>query len=308
MEKYLDSVEDIVFSLIDHMEKFLLFSVDIIYRIYDYACRFFEFVVCTVTGIIDDLYRQLRLLTIPFNYFIVLIWNWWIIRQTEREPLDEIGVHYIQSLPGGGKSSLAKHKADEYMHKTGKSIYITHPFEKPKTDEKGNKYVYHRLVDLKNYYGDRKKLKRFNFKMYYALFIDEFHLLNNNRYNKEKEYNNFFKALLDDLISIRHTGLDRCYILSQLPSNDVQLMGILAYYHVVKLKKGVNYWRWISNGRFERVPIKWRIKTYTLDAESLKKVLYRKWIKLVNMNYLDDFETRAMKNKDNDLPLDYYKN
>ena len=277
LDNILDNIEEIVFDSVQFFENLYIAFSEYCYLFYNASSKTFDLIVLFVTELIKSFYTELRYLTIPFNFAIVWIWDWYITKNSDKEPLDEIGVHYVQSLPGGGKSSLAKHKADEFMHKYGRSSYITHAFEKTKKDDDGNKYVYHRLVDLKDYYGERKKLKRFNFKKYYALFIDEFHLLNNNRFNKEKTYNDFFKALLDDLIAIRHTDMDRAYILSQLPSNDVQLMAIIAYYHVIKMKKGINYWRWIETGRFERVPLKWRIKTYTIEPETLKRVMYRRW-------------------------------
>lgn len=256
------------------------------------------------------LYSFFRWTTIPINYVIVRTWLWYIFRLNLREPLDDTGVHLIRSNPGGGKSMLAFQKSNEMADKTGYPSYHTSRIEKPHLTEDERFYaVYHRVINLKNYYKNGKKLLRFNTSIYKSLHVDEFHYMNNSRLNKTTAYNDFFIPFLNDLVLMRHEGFDNnIYLYSQVPNNDVQIMSILVHYHEVDLVKGIDYWRWIRTGKFEIIPKHWKIETFNVDrANPTKKKLYRRWRKRVDVDNLIYFDTHAMASEFSNLPIDYKK-
>jgi hypothetical protein len=256
-----------------------------------------------------SIYGPFRWSTIPLNYLIVRSFLWYIFRDAEIEPLDKEGLHYVRGNPGGGKSMLAFQKSNEIVERTGYASYHTSRIEKPRLSEDGKFYVVsHRVINPRNYYKDRKKLMRYNTQRYKSFFVDEFHVANNSRLNKEKKYNDFFVPFLNDLILMRHEGFENnIYIFSQVPTNDIQIMSVLAMYHEVEIKKGLRYIDWLVRGRFEISPLYFKITSYTIDKTSsdFRKKIYRKWRKRIDVEKLKYFDTIAMKNEFDDLPLDY---
>lgn len=302
MEQYYKNIG----KFINYIEKIIEMFFKVLFLGFRITAYIKEQIINVYSKIALKFYKLMRWMTIPYNWLIIRTWLWYIFYGGENEPLDVEGVHYIVSPPGGGKSTLAKQKMDEHMSRTGKTSYVTTKMEMPKVDAtNGKKYVYHRWIDIKKYYKDGKKVMQYNTKLHNMMVIDEFHVLNNNRLNKTTKYNDFFIPFINDLVLIRHIKFRKVYLLSQVPSNDIQLMSILVRYHEVKLKKGVNYWRWIKTGKFEILPLKWRIKTYTIEPLTNKKHLIRIWSKKVDMNSLDDFETLNMASHGSDLPMDY---
>lgn len=256
----------------------------------------------------DALYTVFRYSTIPINYIIGRTWLWYVFRGDQTEPLDATGVHMIQAEPGGGKSMLAFQKSNEIARDTGYTSYHTSAIERPRLSDDGKWWeVLHRLINLKSYYKGGKKVKQFNTELYKSLWVDEFHYLNNPRLNKTNDYNHFFIPFLNDLIFIRHEGFDNnIYLLTQVPTNDIQVMSMLVFYHRVQLKKGFSYIRWIKTGKFEITPLYWRISSYKIDHNNnMKKIHYRTWKKKVDIDELEYFDTHAMKNEFSHLPLDY---
>jgi len=254
------------------------------------------------------IYGPFRWTTIPLNLIIVRTWLWYIFRGDEREPLDATGVHFIQAKPGGGKSMLAFQKANEIADRTGYASYMTSAIEKPRISRNNLfKVVTHKVINIRSYYREGSKVKQYNTKKRKSLFVDEFHYLNNPRLNKTRDYNGFFVPFQSDLILMRHQGFDNnVYLFSQLPTNDIQIMSIVVFYHEIELKLGVSYWRWLKTGKFQVLPLKWKIKTYSVDlVKNNRKKLYRKWKKKVDQDRLQYFNTFAMKNEFAHLPLDY---
>lgn len=313
LEKLMSTFELITDFTMETCTKILDLQENIIKKITDFLNRFFNIVLDTYQTITTSVYTFFRWSTIPFNYIIKRTWLWYVFKTNDDEPLDETGVHYVRARPGGGKSMLAYQKANETLEKHGYPSYMTHPIEKPKlTEDKKFWYVDHRLINLRNYFDAKgNQTKLFNTDMYKQMHIDEFHIENNPRRNKEKEYNAFFIPFLNQLLSIRHDGFDyNIYIYSQIPNNDIQLMSTITKYHEVKLIKGLPYWKWIKDGKFVIVPIKWKIKTFDVEigeGGSIKRKLYRAWSKKVDYDKLEYFETHAMRGNKRHLPLDYEK-
>lgn len=308
MDTFFNLYEKIIDSITELFDDAAFIVVAFSNKAIGWIQSFFKIVYQNYEGIAKSIYAPFRWTTIPLNYIIIRTWLWYVLRDQDNEPLDNTGIHLIRSNPGGGKSMLAYQKANELADHTGFTSYQTSRIEKPRLSEDEKFWVVrHPVIDIKSYYRKGKKIKRFNTLKYKALFVDEFHYMNNPRLNRSNDYNEFFLPFLNDLILMRHEGFDNnIYLFSQVPMNDIQLMSILANYHEVELKKGIDYWRWIRTGKFEIIPLYWRISTYTIDrSDPSKKFLYRKWKKHVDVDELEYFDTHAMKNEFSDLPLDY---
>lgn len=283
--KVISSFEVIGNKLIDGLDYFCEWFCDLSFYLISKLCKFFE----------DNIYTISRYLSYPTNKLIVRLWEWHIKNRNAPNPLHVEGVHYIFGPPGAGKSSWSKHDAEERAIKTGKNAYFTHHIEKPKIDENLNTYVHHRVIDIKSYYENKVKIKRYNTEKYPTLYIDEFQILNNNRLNKQKDYNDFFIPFLNDLISVRHLDFDNIYLLSQIPSNDIQIMTMLAGYHELSMKKGVLYSDWLKTGKFRIRPIYFKIKSFKIDQITNKKYHVKTQKIMINLDFLEDFESLSMR-------------
>ena len=305
MERY-ERILEGVFSVFD-------FIVELISRITMLVIHGAHFVLGKMLDLYQGLgvvvYPWFRWTTVPLNYLIVRTFLWYIYRDDGKEPLDLPGVHYIVSPPGGGKSMLAFQKSNEIADETGYGSYHTSMIEKPRLSKDGKFYVVtHRVINPKDYYHSREKIKRFNTKKYKALFFDEFHAENNSRLNKESAYNDFFIPFMVDLIKMRHFGFDKnIYLFSQVPNNDIQIMSIIARYHEVTIKKGLRYIDWLFRGRFKIEPLYFTIKTYRMirTTENFRKKLDRVWKKRIDIEALKYFDTHAMAHEFDHLPYDY---
>lgn len=301
-EKFFDATMHLVESLLDAFFHAYEICIDLIRK--------------SIVKILDNyilftksIYSLFRWSTIPFNFLIVRTWLWYIYGYEESNPLDKKGIHYVRALPRKGKSLLAFNKANRDMESTGFSSYFTSPIEKPKITKDGKfYYLNHKVIDLKSYYKDGVKRKRFNTQFFKRLWVDEFHVLNNPRRNNEKENKDFIIPLVNDFVRLTHLGFECIYLLSQVPSNDIQIMSILAGYHDVEVKKGVDYLRWLLTGKFEVLPLYIKVKSHEIVWDSngsWKKVLKRTWKERINQDNLPYFETLAERHVDDHLPFDY---
>ena len=305
MELFFNLYEKIIDYIVELFDDAVYLAVSFANKVTIWIQSIFTTIYQNYEGIAKFIYAPFRWTTIPLNYIIVRTGLWYIFRDQHLEPLDNPGIHLVRSNPGGGKSMLAFQKSNELAEDTGFPSYQTSRIEKPRLSEDGKFWVVrHPVIDIKSLYSKGKKILQFDTRKYKSLFIDEFHYMNNPRLNKTTDYNAFFLPFLNDLILIRHEGFDNnIYLFSQVPMNDVQLMSILANYHEIELKKGVNYWRWIRTGVFEVIPLYWKIQTFTIDrSDPSRKFLYRKWKKRVDPDELEYFDTHAMKNEFSNLP------
>lgn len=301
-EKFFDSIMHLVESWLDaffHGYEFCINSVR----------KFMIYVLNNYTQFTKIIYGFFRWTTAPFNFIIVRTWLWYVFGYDETNPLDKNGVHYIRGLPGKGKSLLAYDKANRDMEESGFSSYMTSSIEKPKVTADGKYYyVNHKVISLFNYYKDGKSIRRFNTQYFKKMWVDEFHVLNNPRRNNEKGNKDFIIPFINDLVRLRHFGFKAIYLLSQVPSNDVQIMSFLVGYHDVEVKKGVHYLRWLMTGKFEVLPLYIKMKSYDIIWESngsWKKVLKRTWKYRINQDGLPFFDTLAERDVNKELPLDY---
>ncbi len=320
LNKYFEIVEKIPDFIANNIEKSRIWFFSILSKtkvlffkflmiVYNFVLDFIkrlagEF-IDTYNNFVINYYHIARYSTIPLNKLWILGWIRLILMKDYGEPLDESGTHYIYALPGDGKSSLMFAKVKDYARRTGKASYINTKMEKPKYGSNGW-YVNHRVFEASEFWQGGEQKRRFNTDVFCALVHDEIHFNNNQRRNKERAYNDIFIPMINSNVLMRHEGIHWILYASQMRRNDIQLMSLIKYYHKVKVKRGVDYKKWLKDGKFEFTVLGWRIKTYTVEIldNGFKLHRHRAWYKSNNRNYLWDFDTYAMKNVNDHLPLD----
>lgn len=265
-----------------------------------------------ISDILMDHFKTARYLTMPLHWLWIWLWDYLTNYDRNIEPLDQEGVHYIQALPGGGKSTLQWQKMYDYGLMTGKCSYVTTRMEKIKFDELGQPYVNHFFFELDEFWAKKDKddkvgtqLKYFDKNLATAIVIDELHVLNNNRNNRSSEYNATFIPMISSFVKMRHDGIKWILVSSQMPKNDTQIMSLLKSYNKVQIKKGFVYKKWLEDGKFIRRIKGWTIRTFSVSAENdyLKLDKKRKWFKVATVDF-SDFETLNMANSLGNIPTD----
>jgi hypothetical protein len=141
------------------------------------------------------------------------------------------------------------------------------------------------------------------------MFKDENNLRQNPRDNKKGEYNDIFKPEHDDEVLLRHLKFKHgMNIYSQQTKTDGQRMETTAFYFEIrKTVKGVNYKKWLHDGKFEIIPKRIKIDIYTLEVGwgDMKRHLYRKMTLKVPYELLEHYDTLAESNRFAGLPTDY---
>ncbi len=238
------------------------------------------------------LYNFARKTTVPFNYLWFYFLKKW--QRYSSSPLLVKGIHYITALQGGGKSSIVFDIIEEIRRKTGLGSYVNVTMENPKYDDINDIwYKFHAEFDEADYWGVSKiidpetkeerevikQLKQFD-KNFPNIVLDEWLSKMNHRQNKTKDYGKVFIALMQSLVHIRHQGLDHAYILSQLDTTDIQLMGIFKFIHEVDVDLNISYSDWVKTGKLNRHIKGWWVYTYMYKKNRKKvateKILYRK--------------------------------
>lgn len=255
-------------------------------------------------------YSLMRWTTAPYNYIIVTTWLWYIFNPLERQPYLMNVLKYWKGAPGAGKSLSSYVVAELIREETGIASYFTSKVEKPRLSEDGKYwYVYHRVIDLADYYQKGKKVKNFNTEKYATMFKDENNLRQNPRDNKKGSYNDEFKPEHDDEVLLRHLKFKHgMNVYSQQTKTDGQRMETTAYYfEIKKTVKGVSYKKWLHDGKFEIIPKRIKIDIYTLEVGwgEMKRHLYRRMTLKVPYELLEHFDTLAESNRFAGLPVDY---
>jgi len=280
-----------------------------------YLSKFGDFILNLLTSISDllmDHYKKARYLTFPLHWIWIWLWEYLTSYDSDGELLNLEGSHYIQALPGGGKSTLQWQKMYDYGKLTGKCSYVTTKMEKVKYDELGQAYLNHIQFELDEFWGKKNiddkfgsQLRRFNKDLATAIVIDELHVLNNNRNNRTSEYNATFIPMINSFVTMRHHGIKWILVSSQMPKNDTQIMSILTTYNRVQIKKGFIYKKWLEDGKFIRRIKGWIIRTYSVSAENdyLKLEKRRKWFKTATVDF-SDFESLNMADSLDSVSVD----
>ena len=257
---------------------------------------------------LDYLYKPLRYISMPGGFVFVKIWEVYKDLYIEPDLLKADGVHVVMASMGEGKTSIVFQTAEELFQTKGYGSYVTAKIEKPKKDAEGD-FFNHKFFQWDEIIGvkelnDKKigyQKARFNSFLFPNRIYDEMSRFLNPRENRARNYMIQFKVIIDDMLINRHEGTKRIWLISQL-TTDIQFMKVATYVHIPHMIKGVNYFRWLKTGKFEIVPLKWKVNTYQPNLDG-KLVLMKRWTKRVNMDILDGFETHAEKHHRSNIPF-----
>lgn len=253
--------------------------------------------------------RSMRYAALPWSPLIPIAYKWFHRNNYDRLPIFIPGMHMIRARVGGGKSLTSFVLAEMTLKETGHASYFTSAVEKPQLSEDGKYwYVYHRVIDMKDYYKDGRKVMNYNTNLYKNIHKDERHLDYNPRMNKGKEYNARFIPEHQDHLLMRHDGFDNIYMYSQHMKLDSQEMDALTLMHEVETVKDIPIQRWLDDGKFNFIPVTLKFTSYTVEVEfdgSMKRKVFRKWKITVPYEVLQRFDTHAEKVKHAGLPYDY---
>ena len=223
-------------------------------------------------------------------------------RQNKTNILVSHGVHSVVALMGGGKTLLSNILVQD-MLPPGKFVYV---IDRALVDALGDgRAVY---VDLFACYKDGKQVYRLptyvNGKACYGIILDEITKYFNRRNNKYGNYNDKFLGLVEMVLSLRHQGINRVWILSQSYDNiDVQLMRLNKYKHVVYASRCYNYDAYLATQKLLYVPRQLKIVSQTrTDADEYESVLCQ----VLDVDYkrhICTYNHRALADEYNQLPL-----
>ena len=235
-------------------------------------------------------YTFARYSSIPWSYIWLYLWK--VLRYRHGNLLMTRGVHYITALQGGGKSSLLFHLIEELRDTTGKASYVNADIEKEQLDDQSGMMVkYHKYFEFDEFYGrvvdpeTNKEIltqkKRFNVDHFNNIVFDEWLAEMNHRMNNTTSYKDLFIPLMKSLSRMRHQGIMRVYIASQLDTTDIQLMGLFKMIHEVEIDLDIDYKQWLQDGMFQEHIKGWTIWTYQYRRNKKKgateKQLVKRW-------------------------------
>lgn len=223
-------------------------------------------------------------------------------RQNKTNILVNPGVHSIVALMGGGKTLLSNMLVQD-MLPPNKFVYVV---DKALTAALGDgRAVY---VDLWACYKDGKQIYRLpthvNGKSCYGIVLDEITKYFNRRNNKFGNYNDKFLGLVEMILSLRHQGINRVWILSQSYDNiDVQLMRLIKYKHIIYASRCYNYDAYLATQKLLYVPRRLKIVSQIrTDADDYESVLCQ----VLDVDYkrhICTYNHRALADEYNQLPL-----
>lgn len=253
--------------------------------------------------------KAMRYLSLPYSLAIPKAYKYFFHNEGSAL-LFKPGVHMVSASVGGGKSLLSFVLAEINREKTGLGSYFTSPVEKPRVTEDGTfKYVYHRYINLDDYYDENgKKLKKFNTKKYKIIMKDEVHLKFNPRMNNTKEYKKKYIPQQKDEILMRHGGITHIYKFSQYKKLDSQDMQALTYMHEVSTVKDIPIKDWLETGEFIFRPVMLKVVTFVIDVQfdgSMKRKKVGGCKLAVSAELLKQYDTHAEKHQLDGVPLDY---
>lgn len=223
-------------------------------------------------------------------------------RQNKTNILVSHGVHSVVALMGGGKTLLSNMLVQD-MLPPGKFVYVV---DRALTDALGDgRAVY---VDLWACYRDGKQIYRLPTRVgdrqCYGIVLDEITKYFNRRNNKFGNYNDKFLGLVEMIISLRHQGINRIWILSQSYDNiDVQLMRLIKYKHIIYASRRYNYDAYLATQKLLYVPRQLKIVSQIrTDTDEYESVLCQ----VLDVDYkrhICTYNHRALEDEYNQLPL-----
>lgn len=212
------------------------------------------------------------------------------------------GVHSVVALMGGGKTLLSNILVQDMLPE-GKFVYVV---DRALVDALGDgRAVY---VDLWACYKDGKQIYRLPTRVgdrqCYGIVLDEITKYFNRRNNKFGNYNDKFLGLVEMIISLRHQGINRIWILSQSYDNiDVQLMRLIKYKHIIYASRCYNYDAYLATQKLLYVPKQLKIVSQIrTDTDEYESVLCQ----VLDVDYkrhICTYNHRALADEYNQLPL-----
>lgn len=305
LEKSLDKVDKTLYKVLEQFNKYPFLLVDFFVRKTESTLNQFYDRIHKHTAI----GKLMRHLGLPYSLLIPKIYKRLFFNEGQAM-LFSPGVHMVSASVGGGKSLLSFILAEINLDKTGLATYFTSPVEKPQLTKDGKfKYVYHRYINLDNYYDkDGKKVKRFNTEKHKMIMKDERHLEFNPRLNNTAEYKKKFIPQQRDEILMRHEGITHIYKFSQYKKLDSQDMQALTYMHEVKTVKDIPIRDWLETGDFNYRPVMLKVNTFIINVEfdgSMKRKKVGSCRLAVSAEVLERFDTYAERYQIEGLPVDY---
>lgn len=276
-----------------------------------------KFIINDIKSTIDNVIDLTPIISYPFYYYF---------KKNNKEKFDYLlsnGVHFITALQGGGKSSIAYNLAEYIYENEGTQCYLNASFEKARFDETKQKWIkHHQYFKLSEFFnaipdtydkkGNVKKykivqLKKFN-KNFKTIILDEWLTEMNHRQNKTTDYNDVFLALIAMIAHMRHQGIKRIYVLSQIDNTDIQLTSMFKYHHEVQVKLGNSYFNdFLKNHTLENKIVGWHVDTYKVKRNRKKRstdeiLIKKRFVKATaDFKYFDTF---SMAGKYENLPED----
>lgn len=254
--------------------------------------------------------RLMRYASLPWSALIPKLYKYYVYGGKRTPLIMKPGVHMIRAKVGGGKSITSFVLAETFLKETGLGSYFTSPVEKPQlTEDGGFYYVYHRYINLDDYYNeDGTKKMRFNTQKYKVIHKDERHLEFNPRLNNTKEYKMKYIPQQQDEILMRHQGISHVYKYSQYSKLDSQDMQALTYMHDVEAVKDIPLKQWLEDGRFKYIPVHIKISTYVIEVGfdgDMRRKKIATYKLAIPYEILDRFDTHAEKYRYAGLKFDY---
>lgn len=256
--------------------------------------------------VVMSLYELARRMTWPWHWFWIFGWIRSIQPRTEKFPIFDDGTHYFQALQGGGKSSSMFQGIKIHARETGKAAYISTSMELPKQDDYSFKwFVNNRYFLIDEFFKNRKQIKRFDSDHFDKVIIDEMNFSFNNRENMTSVYRDAFIGLIGAVATQRHAKIKLMWFAGQQFAADKQLMGLLTWYHKVRIKKGFDKKYWNDTGRFRIGVIGWKFISYKVEPKGDGFTLHgkKKWF-LPKLEEMEDFNTLNMAPTLMKMPVD----
>ena len=211
------------------------------------------------------------------------------------------GTHYITGPSGCGKTLLSNFIIRTLTERYGGFFWvninqydeaITKNFDMTKLFKEGQQK--YRLPTKDAY--NRKSI---------GIIYDEFNASYNRRMNRTTEYNETFIPLIKSVVTHRHQGHQRIYILGQM-KQDTQLQEILQYKHMIFNSKRYRYWYFREQDKLISVPKYLKILSYIKTGEDSNgnatyKEIAKQKIK-ITIELLETYNTHAFASMFDDLP------
>lgn len=173
------------------------------------------------------------------------------------------GIHFIGGSTGSGKTLLSSLIINNICDKKSDNFFWTNIDQYDKENTKA--------FEFNDVIQNGKLIKRLDNYYCQGLVIDEANLMFNRRINNRTSYNDLFLGLQQLLVSHRHLGIPRVYLIGQhFELQDIQLQRDVRYIHRVASKKRYSYNIYLDQKKIKKRPIKIYVKTfYKNDSDML---------------------------------------